>query len=265
MGIHEIKKSTNKEYIKNCSLCFIFWCKYMWSSNDSIVKEEIVLLCNNLITDWYNKRNLTNVSLFFYDIISRNLCMARILLTSSLIKATLNGRTSYIKSESFHLLSILHHHRNNNENNKDNNVYKESIRILQSCIPSTIASLHETYNKNDDKEMLNAKRLNNVLKLNTNLMQFIIANNDSFSTWKDMNKIKKGLNSIQMNSNSLSIKNKCNNIMQLLEKEEEEKGSNNNKFASKNNNSEKKKKDSNMNQKNDDKKGGKKKENKRKV
>ena len=127
-----------------------------------------------------------------------------------MINATTKARTSYIKSEAFQLLSTLYTIK------KDDNesLHTKSIKILESNVSNLALSLQSTYK---DDEMLKAKRLNDVLKANTLLIQFVKGVVVSKSFWNNMGSLIELLQSIQMQSTSTSIKTKCGNVMQSIQ------------------------------------------------
>ena len=102
-------------------------------------------------------------------------------------------------------------------------MFKESVKALESNVTKLVLSLQSAHKSNsNNNEILKAKRLNDVLKANTTLIQFVTSNSDVITTetesfWDIMKTLITLLQSIQLQSTSKSIKDKCGKIDQSMQ------------------------------------------------
>ncbi|CAJ1943042.1 unnamed protein product [Cylindrotheca closterium] len=151
----EVRRTESKDQSKCCSNAIAFLLR-----NVENVEEVIssISTFENLVEEWSNKRSTRIGGSFFDELIVHSPHLSQAILLSPLAKATQSGRSPFLKTEVFRILSLLFAAR-------PSSASSEAEKIAADCINSNQQELLAAITKTlEDEEMKKPKRARAVLK-----------------------------------------------------------------------------------------------------
>jgi len=240
----EALKSPNSEHLRLCSSSALQLLRIAKQtvlpssdSNMDSITESLFYKISNLyqepLKDWLTKRNTTMNPSLFDDFILRHSHVAAIVLAPDLVKAAGEARSSYLKSESFRLLSeiFLGIKREEKAPQQQNDGDKSDVAI--STMTNTVLSsmnvlgplLDAFYSAFQVEDMMKTKRLRDVLKSLETVIGYVRSimpiQNDSVSLCgldilvmmnDKITKISPLLSTLAQKSNSTGMQKECQKL-----------------------------------------------------
>lgn len=244
----EALKSPNREHLRLCSSFVLQLLRiakqtvlpYSDSKMDSI-SESLFYKISNLyqepLKDWLTKRNTTMNPSLFDDFILRHSHVAAIVLAPDLVKAAGEARSSYLKSESFRLLSeiFLGIKREEKAPQQQNDCDKLDVAISTMtntvlCSVKVLGPLLDAFHSAFQAEdMMKTKRLRDVLKSLETMIGYVRSimpiQNDIISLCgldilvlmnDKINKISPLLSTLAQQSNSAGMQKECQKLSDFV-------------------------------------------------
>ncbi|KAG7342134.1 DNA polymerase phi [Nitzschia inconspicua] len=152
--LREVKKAKDKDQAACCSACLVFLLRAMPNDTETIamVSSEY----GQVVHEWSTKRS-SGASLI-EDLINQLPSLAQATLLEPLTKASLESRSSFLRLESFRLLSILFSVKDSTGHPEMQKLAEASVeRSQQQVLDAIFASL-------DDEEMCKPKRARVIFK-----------------------------------------------------------------------------------------------------
>jgi hypothetical protein len=113
----------------------------------------------------------------FHFVFYKNNRVAKCVLPMELIKCSKDGRSAYIKCESFRLLSSLF------------NIKDDESEVVKTVLKEAVPHLCESLSNAFDNKVFNTQRAREVLKTVETLVQFL-NKNGNVSLWESANKLR---------------------------------------------------------------------------
>lgn len=198
--IAEAKKSPNISHCKCCSTALMFVLKF---ATDEESKESIGSFYRLALTEWSTKKSSKLHSVLFEDAIIRFPVFAAMSFGGGLSAAAESGRSPFIKSESFRLLSLLY----------DTKV-DGSVLLLKSILTSSVNSVMVGLGEKDS--MLTAKECRELLKATESMISFAVASVTDTNTWELLNSLSPLLNSLAGKSKSDGVQKVCTKLVSSI-------------------------------------------------
>ena len=128
-------------------------------------------------------------------------------MVNELVEASHQGRSPFLKSESFRLLAQLFIAKK--ENNEEKNKESEEVNtaLKKACAPFC-DSLEKAFS---GSELTKAKRLRDILKASEKLVEFTNSHGDE-STWNAVGALSGSLTNLHSTSASNSVKSICDKL-----------------------------------------------------
>jgi len=201
----QAKDSADKEHPTLCNSALLFMLR---SITDTDAKLEQASLYTEAVTEWSTKKTSRLESSFFEALIHQNPVLAQACLCSALASAASNATSSFLKSESLRLLSLLYNPKlNANELNIDKIAHERMLEAADQVLLSVSACLK-------DADMLKAKRVREVLKTLEKMFLFLLtAEGTSSPKAENLDEIKKLVKKLQADSDSKGINNFCEKLL----------------------------------------------------
>ena len=198
--IAEAKKSPNISHCKCCSTALMFVLKF---ATDVESKESIGSFYRLALTEWSTKKSSKLHSVLFEDAIIRFPAFAAMSFGGGLSAAAESGRSTFIKSESFRLLSLLY-------DTKVDGI----VLLLKSILTSSVNSVMVGLGEKDS--MLTAKECRELLKLTESMISFAVASVSDKTTWELLNSLSPLLNSLAGKSKSDGVQKLCTKLVSSI-------------------------------------------------
>ena len=210
--LKEAKKSPSVGHCTCCSSALLFVLKCV-QNKDDVVQS----IYQDAVEDWSTRKATKLHTILLEDFITRFPDMARIKLTPMLVKAATQGRSVFIKSETFRLLSQLYHHINiaGSASSEDDNSVESS---LESNASDCVTAIHTAL---QDTDFTKAKRMHHVLKAAESLGSFVSSctlKSDAVALNENVTALCKTLTSLKESTQSEGIKKHVGKLMEVLGK-----------------------------------------------
>jgi hypothetical protein len=169
------------------------------------------------VHEWATKRTSRLEVTLFDELIHQSPVLAQAVLVKSLSAAAGTARSTFLKSESFRLLSLLYNPKlNSNTSSLDKSAVQTLVKAADSVLESVVASVK-------DPEMKKTKRVREVLKTAEKVFAFLASSEASTLPSKRMRELAKSLDQVKDNSESQGVKSDCDKLQLamkgLLEKD----------------------------------------------
>ena len=156
--------SEDKEHRSLCNSCIMYVLRCI---ADNSTKLKCASIYSDAVLQWSTKRTTRLDSTFFEELLHQSPVIAQACLTEALATAASNGRTTYLKSEAFRLLSMLY---NPKLNASATDFDKAALARLTESTSNVLASISSSLN---DVEMKKTKRIRDVLKAGEKVVHFL--------------------------------------------------------------------------------------------
>ena len=156
--------SDDKEHRSLCNSCIMYVLRCI---EDSSTKLKHAAVYSEAVLQWSTKRTTRLDSTFFEGLLHQSPVLAQACLTEALATAAMNGRTTYLKSEAFRILSMLY-------NPKLNAGATDFDRVALTCLTNSTANVLTSITFSlKDTEMKKTKRIRDVLKSAEKVIHFL--------------------------------------------------------------------------------------------
>jgi hypothetical protein len=169
------------------------------------------------VHEWATKRTSRLEVTMFDELIHQSPVLAQAVLVESLSAAAGTARSTFLKSESFRLLSLIYNPKlNSNTSSLDKSAVQKLVKAADSVLESVVASVK-------DPEMKKTKRVREVLKTAEKVIAFLASSEASTLPTKRMRELAESLDQVKDNSESQGVKSDCDKLQSamkgLLEKD----------------------------------------------
>lgn len=211
----ELKKVKNAKYVTCCSSLLALTIKAVSNNFEDAVKlAEIVYV--QAVEEWSKKNSTAFTFSIFADFIERIPRVARAVMIEPLIRSTNEARSSFLRVESFTLLSALYNIP------KQNTASQEEIKSLQDAIPSISKTVSTACS---DEDMTKSKRFRLVLQATEIVTKFAL-NHSSLAVLTALKELREPLQSVSDDTSSEPIKKLCSTIITNVKNELEKESKN---------------------------------------
>jgi len=205
---NETKKSLSVMHCSCCSLALLLTLKQIDDFKDQCALVRTIY--ESAAEDWSTRKATKFHTVFFEDIITRFPELSRTVLVSSMIGATKNGRSLFLKSEAFRLLSKLFQLNSSDYSNESS-----VLKSLQESIPSGVTAVNDALENEDFRK---SKRIGDVVKASENIVGFWIehceAIESSHQVWESLEIMSNRLASLSSITQNQGIKRICDKLVE---------------------------------------------------
>jgi DNA polymerase phi len=202
-------ESEEKEQQSLCNNAVLFLCRTI---PDPTTKLKVADLYSEAVLDWSTKRTRLDATMFD-GLIHHNPVLAQACLGSALATAALNGRTTFLKSESFRLLSLLYNTKlNPNATELETVAMERIVKASELVFAAVTGSLK-------DADMKKTKRVREVLKSAQKVVLFLARPSQSLpvQSRKHLVEMKELLAQLQADSASKGIANSSDALSSAID------------------------------------------------
>jgi DNA polymerase phi len=202
-------KTNEKDHQALCAGALIYMLRGI---SDADLKLKCASVYANAVTLWASKRTCKLDVLFFESLIFQYPVLAQACLGEALATAATNGRSSFIKSESYRLLSLLFNPKlNASVTAFEQLAMKRIIEASGSVLASIVVSVNDT-------EMIKTKRVRDVLRATDKVILFLsTTSNVTREHMTELNQIEDRLKKIKETNESQGIVKSIDNLMRIIE------------------------------------------------
>lgn len=199
------KEADDKEQQALCSSGLMLLLR---SILDSTSKIKLTELYTDVVSEWATKRTTRLDTTLFERLINHYPVLAQASLSSPLASAAANGRSSFLQSESFRLLTLLYNTKLNPNVSELDRLATDRVVSVAEEVLAAIASCLK------DSEMSKTKRVREVLKTADRVVAFLNVSCDRASalSLSYLSEIKLLLVKLETDSESKGINNSAESL-----------------------------------------------------
>jgi hypothetical protein len=162
--LKQAMETSDKDHQSLCNSAIVYMLRCV---SDISIKLERSSLYSEAVTQWATKRTSKLDASFFEGLIHQNPVIAQAYLGDALASAAMNGRSTFLKSESYRLLSLLYNQNlNPAESELDLLARDRIINSSGTVLAAVVASLNDT-------EMTKTKRIRDVIRATEKVVSFL--------------------------------------------------------------------------------------------
>lgn len=215
----EMKRVQNAAHCKCCSCLLALLVKAVGQQGDESITFAQSFY-DSAVREWSTKRNTKLQAIMFDELVTRHQSVAKIVLVNPMIEASKEGRSAYIKAESFRILSALYNIQtpkdtDDNENQSAEEDIDQTSPSLQESIPAFAASLENALN-DADSELMKAKRVRDVLKSVEKLVKFAGTCYGDEKVWDSVEKLGPPVQHLAESSGSNAVQTICKTLLNTI-------------------------------------------------
>lgn len=203
----ELRKVQDIEHCKCCSALFVLLVKAVASHGDDSI-HFATSIYQPLVVEWSTKKSTKVQSVVFDNLVLKCRRIATFILTKLLNDASMNARNSYLRSESFRLLSLLYSIQTADQEPRD----QDEVSTLQQSLPAYGSNICKALG---DDEMMKTKRVREILKAADKLVKFVGAHVDG-NLLTVLDELEVSINALAEKSESPAVKSICKNVLKDL-------------------------------------------------
>lgn len=209
----QAKESVDKEHPALCNSAFLFMIRAITDTDSKLEKASMY---TDAVSEWSTKRTSRLEASFFEALIHQNPVLAQACLCMALASAVSNARSSFLRSESLRLLSLLYNpNLNPNKSNMDHIAFEQMLEAVDRVLLSASACLK-------DADMLKAKRVREVLKTLEKMFLFLLAAEGTLSpNAEHFVETKELVKKLQADSDSKGVNNLSEKLLKTITEFEE--------------------------------------------
>lgn len=179
---------------------------------DTDQKLKVAEVYAEAVNEWATKRTSRLEVTLFDELIHQSPVLAQAVLVEPLSTAAVTARSTFLKSESFRLLSLLYNPKLNSKTSSlDKSAYQALLKAADPVLKSVVASVK-------DPEMKKTKRVREVLKTAEKVIAFLASSAVSKKALpsKQMSELAKSLDQVKDSSESQGVKSDCDKLQSVM-------------------------------------------------
>jgi hypothetical protein len=207
----EARKNGSKEHQSLCSSGLIMVLRQIPETDR---KLKIAKLYTEAVSEWATKKTTRIEASFFEALIHQYAVIAQACLVPALATSATSARSTFLKSESFRLLSLLY---NPKLNSNSSDLEKKALQQMNEASDRVLESV-ETALKDD--QMSKAKRIREVLKTTEKVISFqTMSGRIGTVDSTRLCEIRKLLEQLKSNNESQAVKTISENLLKLIDRD----------------------------------------------
>jgi hypothetical protein len=205
----QAKEIVSSDHQSLCSSGLIAMIRAVPDTDEKLKAAEVYA---EAVAEWAVKRTSRLEATLFDGLIHQSPVLAQAVLVESLSTAAVTARSTFLKSESFRLISLLYNPKlNSNTSSLDKRAVETLVKGADSVLKSVVVSIK-------DPEMKKTKRIREVLKTAEKVIAFLASSPGNHAPPSSrMSELTKILDEVKDNSDSKGVKSDCNKLQSAME------------------------------------------------